>query len=214
MRYTAYRDISDEAYEHLISCANERSEQLKDVYANIREWIEEFPVEFRNERRKEYLLEAIKTAKEAFFNACRMVVSEQRLNDDFEAFMSKHGEPLSSLDRMLICQRLVEWTQKANHYKKKLEKLNKHVKFFTGKMEEISPEKIERAREFPIEELIETRNGKAICPFHNDHHPSMHVTKNLFHCFTCNEGGDSIDFVMKLENLTFRQAVDKLSYGL
>lgn len=170
-------------------------------------WIEEIPLEFRRERRREYLLEAIRMTKVRFFHACRMLTTY----DAFEALLKQ--EPWS-VGKMLFYEHIGKIHQQAKQHEKKLNRLNMEVKIFTGKMEGLSPEKIERAREFPIEELIESRNGKAICPFHNDHHPSMHITKNLFHCFACNEGGDSIDFVMKLENLTFRQAVDKLSYGL
>lgn len=208
-----YKNFSDEAFDNLVHEVAERPDKLKEVYSSIREWIEEFPVEFKRECRKEYLLEAIKMTKVRFFEACRMVVSEQRKYDEMRAFMKKQGEPISSLMDLILREDLVSWTQRANVYDKKLEKLNKHVKFFTGKMEEISPEKIERAREFPIEELVETKNGKAICPFHNDHHPSMDVRKNFYHCYTCQATGDVIDLVMHLENLTFKQAVERLSYS-
>ena len=50
------------------------------------------------------------------------------------------------------------------------------------------------------------------CPFHDDKDPSFIVTpgKNLWHCLGCDQGGSVIDLVMQLENLTFKQAVDKL----
>jgi DNA primase len=50
------------------------------------------------------------------------------------------------------------------------------------------------------------------CPFHDDENPSFVVTpsKNLFHCLGCDAAGSVIDFVMKLDKLTFREAVDKL----
>lgn len=52
---------------------------------------------------------------------------------------------------------------------------------------------------------ISVNNGKAICPFHNDTNPSLVVTsekgnkKNLFHCFSCEAGGNVISFVKKYE---------------
>lgn len=60
-----------------------------------------------------------------------------------------------------------------------------------------------------------TRQGKdyvGLCPFHDEKEPSFHVTpaKNLFHCFGCGAAGSVIDFVMRKDGLTFRQAVDKL----
>ena len=52
------------------------------------------------------------------------------------------------------------------------------------------------------------------CPFpgHDDDEPSFIVTpsKNLFHCLGCDAGGSVIDLVMKLDGITFREAVDKL----
>ena len=50
------------------------------------------------------------------------------------------------------------------------------------------------------------------CPFHQDGNPSFVVTpsKNLFHCLGCDAAGSVIDFVMKLDGLDFRAAVDKL----
>jgi len=53
------------------------------------------------------------------------------------------------------------------------------------------------------------------CPFHEDDKPSFIVTpgKNLFHCFGCGAKGGPIDFVMKLDRLGFRGAVDVLLQG-
>ena len=51
-----------------------------------------------------------------------------------------------------------------------------------------------------------------LCPFHKEETPSFRVTpsKNLFHCFGCGAAGSVIDFVMKLDGLPFRKAVDVL----
>ncbi|HNJ05340.1 MAG TPA: CHC2 zinc finger domain-containing protein, partial [Leptospiraceae bacterium] len=51
-----------------------------------------------------------------------------------------------------------------------------------------------------------------LCPFHADSAPSLVVTpaKNLFHCFSCGAGGDPIEFIMKLENVDFPEAVRRL----
>lgn len=54
---------------------------------------------------------------------------------------------------------------------------------------------------------------KAVCPFHNEKTPSLIVTphKGLFHCFGCGAGGNVINFVMKIENLSFVEAVNLLA---
>lgn len=48
-----------------------------------------------------------------------------------------------------------------------------------------------------------------LCPFHSERTASFAVTphKNLFHCFSCNRGGDAIAFVMEKENLSFWEAI-------
>ena len=60
---------------------------------------------------------------------------------------------------------------------------------------------------------IEVVNGKAKCPFHHDHSPSLNLyrDKRGWYCFVCNEGGSVIDFVMKLFNLSFKDAMIKLN---
>jgi len=54
---------------------------------------------------------------------------------------------------------------------------------------------------------------KGLCPFHDEKSPSFHVTpsKGFFHCFGCGVGGDAINFLMKLEHLTFTETVERLA---
>ena len=56
------------------------------------------------------------------------------------------------------------------------------------------------------------RQYMAKCPFHDDSTPSLSVDpiKNVWHCFGCGAGGSVLDFVMKKDGLTFREAADKL----
>ena len=54
------------------------------------------------------------------------------------------------------------------------------------------------------------RYGKALCPFHNDRHPSLYVTDDHYHCFACGEHGDVIDFVGKLFQLSPYDAAREL----
>lgn len=57
------------------------------------------------------------------------------------------------------------------------------------------------------------REMVGLCPFHEDHRPSMHVNsvKQIFKCFACGAGGSVITFVQMRENLTFPQAVERLA---
>ena len=54
------------------------------------------------------------------------------------------------------------------------------------------------------------RYSKALCPFHNDRHPSLYVADDHYHCFACGEHGDVIDFVSKLFQLSLYDAARKL----
>ena len=53
--------------------------------------------------------------------------------------------------------------------------------------------------------------GMALCPFHNDRHPSLYVADDHYHCFACGEHGDVIDFVSKLFQLSLYDAAQKLA---
>ena len=57
------------------------------------------------------------------------------------------------------------------------------------------------------------RNYTGLCPFHNEKTPSFSVSpdKNLFYCFGCKEGGSTIDFLMKIENIDFMEALEILA---
>jgi len=57
------------------------------------------------------------------------------------------------------------------------------------------------------------RNYKTLCPFHGEKTPSFSVNqdKQIFYCFGCGEGGDMFSFVMKIENITFFEAMKKLA---
>ncbi len=52
-----------------------------------------------------------------------------------------------------------------------------------------------------------------LCPFHDDHRPSMHVSpsKQIFKCFSCGAGGNIFQFMMLRERLTFPEAVKLLA---
>ena len=54
------------------------------------------------------------------------------------------------------------------------------------------------------------RYGMALCPFHNDRHPSLYVADDHYYCFACGEHGDVIDFTAKLFGLPLYDAAQKL----
>ena len=72
---------------------------------------------------------------------------------------------------------------------------------------------LQKLRDLPIEGVAErlglrVRMHKALCPFHDDRHPSLsfRVSKNTFRCFVCGASGGPIDLVMRHLNLDFKAA--------
>jgi DNA primase len=57
------------------------------------------------------------------------------------------------------------------------------------------------------------RNYLGLCPFHREKTPSFTVSpdKQMFYCFGCSEGGNGVSFLMKLNHLTFPEAVRHLA---
>jgi len=62
------------------------------------------------------------------------------------------------------------------------------------------------------------KDYRGLCPFHGDRDPSFYVSphKGIFYCFGCAVGGSVFNFLMKMENLTFAEAVQSLGrrYGI
>jgi DNA primase len=54
---------------------------------------------------------------------------------------------------------------------------------------------------------------KGLCPFHDEKSPSFNVTpaRGFFYCFGCQEGGDVIDFIQKIDQISFSEAVETLA---
>ena len=54
---------------------------------------------------------------------------------------------------------------------------------------------------------------KGLCPFHDERSPSFHVTpsRGMWYCFGCGEGGDVLNFVQKIDHLSFAEVVEKLA---
>lgn len=76
------------------------------------------------------------------------------------------------------------------------------------------------AKATPIETLygfekmkMSTSRVSALCPFHSERTPSFVIYRknNTYHCFSCKVSGDSIDFMMRINKMDFKQAVKELS---
>ncbi|UCE99314.1 MAG: DNA primase [Planctomycetota bacterium] len=66
------------------------------------------------------------------------------------------------------------------------------------------------------EHISLAKKGKemvGLCPFHEDHRPSLYVNsaKQIYKCFACGAGGDVFKFLQMRENLSFPQAIERLA---
>jgi len=173
----------------------EWKKEYKKIIDNIFEFVKENE-EFARERRIEYLENLIvelskKIEKELEY--------QQRMIDNDVPFWF----------RSLSNDRLKKMIKEYKKLKISLYFL-KNNKNQNG----ITPEMIVRAREYPINNLIDVgKNMMALCLFHSDNKPSMYVKNNFYYCFGCGASGDVIDLAMKLWGISFPEAVKKLSTG-
>ena len=77
---------------------------------------------------------------------------------------------------------------------------------------------LQKLRDLPIEGVAErlgltVKHHKALCPFHDDRHPSLSfkVSKNTYRCFVCGASGGPIDLVMKYLRKDFLDATKWLA---
>ncbi len=86
----------------------------------------------------------------------------------------------------------------------------------------IGEDKIQEIRErIDIVELVSSylplkrsgANHLGLCPFHSEKTPSFNVNapRQIFHCFGCGVGGDAFSFVMRMEGLSFPEAIRRLA---
>lgn len=164
-----------------------RENEAPRVRESIKEWLDEFTPEEKYQIRKEYLNYALPIARRNFLDACASWAAQKDKTFSHTALVH-----IQELELNLL-------------------KLTRDAKILEGKAEGITPEIIAKARAFPITDLLKSRNGMALCPFHNDKTASMDIRKNFYHCYGCGEQGDVLDFVMKTEHLSFKDAVNRLS---
>jgi len=101
-----------------------------------------------------------------------------------------------------------------------IHKVNRQLYFYSkGKERETN---FEEAKLYPVVGLFENygikldksgnKRFKCICPFHNETAPSLTIYEesNSWHCFGCNAGSSTIDFVMKMDKCSSLEAARKL----
>jgi len=74
----------------------------------------------------------------------------------------------------------------------------------------INDNDIAQAKDYPFDQLIDSKSGFAKCPFHNEKTASFCIKKNFGYCFGCGWSGDTIKFLMETEQIDFIKAVKRL----
>lgn len=119
--------------------------------------------------------------------------------------------------------KLVECEWRESIYKKRIEEVGVVLRRLRWQLDAIDGKRVESAagiteqdkdaaRAVPIIDFVKHKRAGSTylteCIFHNDTHPSLTIFKdNRFKCFACGAHGDSIDFIKKLHNLEFIDAV-------
>lgn len=163
-------------------------------YQAIKEKTNDFgiPLTWALKQRREYLQDIIERNERVVMESIKKLAG----SDDFY--------------RALLNQRVVDASKEIKDADFDLKRLHPSWK---PKKNGLTDEMIQRAREYPIKSLLPNpvRSNKTLCPFHEDHAPSMSVKGNYVHCFSCNKGWDSIAFIMVLKGYDFKKAVRYLA---
>jgi hypothetical protein len=161
----------------------------------INEFKDQIPVKERNQMRIDYLQP-------------RADQLEAELLIELRDYLKMFETNQPYWRRELKAERIEKQQNQTNKIKLEIRFLQNYEKL---KDNQVTPEEIARAKEYPIENLISVnRMGFALCPFHGDKNPSLYTKNNFYHCFSCKEHGDVIDYVMKINNKTFMEAVKLL----
>ncbi len=167
---------------------------MKSWRAGLAEFQKDFPEDWQRERRMEYLKEEL---------AGLIVTIWQQ--------MDRHGDFVrrNRLLEMILTRETIDGlTEQALKTLTEIHVLRDAAK---GKVrpDEITPDMIQRAREYPFARLYEFKRNMARCPFHDDKTPSFALMKdNTARCFgACGKSWDTIAFVREKEGLSFPEAV-------
>ena len=57
---------------------------------------------------------------------------------------------------------------------------------------------------------FDRRGMNAVCPWHNDHKPSLSFKGRKCRCFACNNGGDAVDITAQIFGITLQEAAQRL----
>lgn len=174
---------------------NEKATYRNDAETRkaIDELKQEVDKQWAFDRRKEYLTGLI---EDEVFSALDLTVMHRN-----------HLHDGKTIEAILAGGRLMK---SINTIKKYVDQIHYQKKALSNEHRDITEDMIRRAREYPFDQLIPLTRNATVCPFHEDHTPSFYVKNNRGKCYGCGWNGDTIQFLMDKDGLSFQQAVVSL----
>jgi hypothetical protein len=175
----------------------EKRWQESSIRFSDREWLTVFPegrpyLKYRLRKLEKLGKKLISEIREDLRNVYKNIKDEFAIWFNEEIVRVWKGEDLNKLDKEVS---KLEWLLNPN--KETIDKITEVM--------------IERAKQFPFQNLIEIKRNFTTCPFHSDRKPSFYIKNNWGYCFGCGWHGDTIKFLMEKEGLTFREAIKYLT---
>lgn len=162
------------------------------------DWINSFDPKWKTQHR----LEFVKT----------QIIYWQDKTDKFQNYLEKLQEKLEVSELWFM-----EVVKEIFGYEKHIKSLNRFLNEYNALIsnkKKITQIDIEKAKEYPINEMIEFKNGFAKCINHEEKHGSLkyYPETNTAYCFgACKQSFDAIDCAKILYGLNFINAVKKLA---
>lgn len=172
--------------------AKNRHEEIRKVRADIKTWINEPDMV-------------------AFGKVCRMRYLQTQLRVASKLFKQNRERYIVAVQLKASQDTLQTFISEAEGLSKRIRGYEVSIEVLEGKRSEkntMTDEMIERAREYPIKNLIEIGpNGRAKCVFHGGDDYNMDIRKNFAHCYVCSESGDTINIYRAKHGASFQEAI-------
>jgi len=147
----------------------------------------------------------------AFGKVCRLRYLQTQLRVASKLFRQNRERYVVACQLRASQETLQTYIFEAEGLSKRIRGYEVSIEVLEGKRSEkntITDEMIERAREYPIENLLELgMNRRAKCVFHQGEDFNMDIRKNFAHCYVCGASGDTIKVYQAQHGANFREAV-------
>lgn len=128
---------------------------------------------------------------------------------DTEIYNLYRSDVKGGINAHFVADMIIDRENEQARILKELEQIKRINRKVVG---EITDEDIDRAREYPVDRLIDFSHGRSVAFCHESDSPSMsHNRKaNRAHCFVCNKSFNPIDVLMGRDGFSFIDAVKEL----